>query len=128
MKFHSNMCVARGKLIVIHVFAGILMALFFGLIFGYLVLLLWNNLLPDIFGWKEITYWQGVGLVIMFRLLFGSHSCYTHEPKWRSNTVQEDGYSFPDQAKQDEYYQAWWEQEGQAAFRRYAEKQGGKTE
>lgn len=36
------------------------------------IMILWNWLMPDIFGLKEISYWQSVGLVIMCNLLVGS--------------------------------------------------------
>lgn len=32
---------------------------------------LWNALIPDIFGWSEVTYWQALGLLVLFHLLFG---------------------------------------------------------
>lgn len=72
MEARYEKCSSRGKLIIIHVFAGIAMAISFGLIFGYFVMLLWNFLMPDIFGLKEITFWQGSAMVILCRLLFGS--------------------------------------------------------
>ncbi len=46
----------------------------FIVIFALLVwvtMLLWNALLPAIFGIITITYWQALGLVILGRLLFG---------------------------------------------------------
>lgn len=33
------------------------------------VLFLWNLLIPEITGWKEINYLQAVGLLVLFRLL-----------------------------------------------------------
>ena len=33
---------------------------------------LWNWLAPSLFGWRTITFWQGVGLLVLCRLLFGS--------------------------------------------------------
>lgn len=77
MSADYNPCKSKGKLIVIHVFAGIGMAVAFGLIFGYFVMLLWNFLMPDIFGLKEITFWQGAGLVVLSRLLLGTRG-YGH--------------------------------------------------
>lgn len=51
---------------------------FFGLLFvcvlallGYVVMSLWNWLLPALFAWKTIGYWQAVGLIALCRLLFG---------------------------------------------------------
>jgi hypothetical protein len=45
-------------------------ALFLALI-GFVVMSLWNGLTPALFGWKVITYWQAVGLLILARMLFG---------------------------------------------------------
>lgn len=43
-------------------------ALIFG--FGFLVMKLWNALMPDIFGLKEISYWQAWGLFLLSTILF----------------------------------------------------------
>jgi len=38
---------------------------------GEIVKLLWNALLPPLFGWPAITIWQGLGLLVLCRMLFG---------------------------------------------------------
>jgi hypothetical protein len=38
---------------------------------GELVMLLWNWLLPTLFGWRQITFWQAFGLLALCRILFG---------------------------------------------------------
>src|SRR4029077_20148278 len=38
---------------------------------GELVMHLWNWLLPTLFGWRQITFWQAVGLLALCRILFG---------------------------------------------------------
>jgi hypothetical protein len=38
---------------------------------GTVVLLLWNWLLPTLFGWQQITFWQAIGLLALCRILFG---------------------------------------------------------
>jgi hypothetical protein len=38
---------------------------------GEVVMLLWNGLLPPLFGWPRITLWQGLGLLVLCRILFG---------------------------------------------------------
>ena len=38
---------------------------------GELVLHLWNWLLPALFGWRQITFWQAIGLFALCRILFG---------------------------------------------------------
>ena len=39
--------------------------------FGLIVMLLWNWLLPALFGGHTITYWQAWGVLILSRILFG---------------------------------------------------------
>lgn len=38
---------------------------------GAAVMLLWNALMPHIFGIMDISYWQALGLLILARLLTG---------------------------------------------------------
>jgi len=38
---------------------------------GWVVRSLWNWLLPPLFGWPVITFWQALGLLILCRILFG---------------------------------------------------------
>ena len=38
---------------------------------SYVVMLLWNNLIPDIFHVTAITYWQALGLLVLCKILFG---------------------------------------------------------
>ncbi len=39
-------------------------------LFGWIVMLLWNWLMPEIFGLKRVTYWQAWGLLILCCILF----------------------------------------------------------
>jgi hypothetical protein len=41
---------------------------------GEIVLRLWNWLLPSLFGWRQITFWQAIGLLTLCRILFGGVS------------------------------------------------------
>ena len=38
---------------------------------GVVVLQLWNWLLPSLFGWPALTFWQAIGLLALCRILFG---------------------------------------------------------
>jgi hypothetical protein len=38
---------------------------------GEIVMQLWNWLLPPLFGWPQVTFWQGLGLLALCRILFG---------------------------------------------------------
>jgi hypothetical protein len=37
---------------------------------GYPVMLLWNWLMPQLFGLSEITFWQAIGLNVLCTILF----------------------------------------------------------
>ncbi len=50
---------------------GILALLLFIAIGGEVVLQLWNWLLPPILGWRQITFWQALGMLALCRILFG---------------------------------------------------------
>ena len=45
--------------------------LLFAVIGGELVMHLWNWLLPPMFGWRQLTFWQALGLLALCRILFG---------------------------------------------------------
>jgi hypothetical protein len=60
----------RRKLLLIAPLA-ILGLLLFIALGGVVVLQLWNWLLPPLFGWPQITFWQAIGLLALCRILFG---------------------------------------------------------
>lgn len=47
---------------------GLALFIFIG---GELVMHLWNWLLPSLFGWRLITFWQALGILVLCRILFG---------------------------------------------------------
>jgi len=40
-------------------------------VFGLLIMLLWNWLMPALFGLRQINFWQALGLFLLARLLVG---------------------------------------------------------
>jgi Ca2+/H+ antiporter, TMEM165/GDT1 family len=40
-------------------------------VLGFVVRSLWNALIPEIFGWHQISFWQALGLLILSKVLFG---------------------------------------------------------
>jgi len=111
---------------------GVVFAVVFALVFGFVVKILWNWLMPAIFGVGTITYWQAFGLVVLAKRLFGAfghghkdHSDHFHR---RFNGWRED-----DKAdKQDDsmmqgwkYYKQYWKDEGKAAFDEYIRRMEG---
>lgn len=57
------------------------------LAFGWVTMLLWNWLMPGIFGLKMITYWEAFGLLALSKLLFGTFGkgggCHRCGPGWK---------------------------------------------
>ena len=43
----------------------------FTFIGGGVVMLLWNWLAPTLFGLRQVTFWQAIGLLALCRILFG---------------------------------------------------------
>ena len=66
-------------------------ALAFLALFGYVVMGLWNWLMPSLFGWHHITYWQAVGVVFLSKILFGGFRHGRHGPphwRWRRRMME----------------------------------------
>jgi hypothetical protein len=61
---------------------GIPLFLFIG---GEVVMHLWNWLLPPLFGWRTLGFWQALGLLALCRILFGGHGGHGPGPRrgWR---------------------------------------------
>lgn len=61
-----------------------LFCLAFVAVFGSCVMLLWNWLMPELFGLSAISFWQAAGLLLLCKILFGGlghghhHGCGCH--------------------------------------------------
>lgn len=72
------------------VFFGILIFIAAIGVFGTAFLLLWNWLMPFIFGLPQITFFQALGLLVLSKLIFsgfGHHQKPSHKikPEWREH-------------------------------------------
>jgi hypothetical protein len=50
---------------------------------GVVIFQLWNWLLPPLFGWRAITFWQALGILVLCRILFGGHGWHRSGPSLR---------------------------------------------
>jgi uncharacterized membrane protein YraQ (UPF0718 family) len=123
-KFYSK--VLRIALMVIF---GILMAGVFGLLIGYFAMLLWNWLMPAIFGLGLITYWQAVGLVILSKIIFSGIAPHHQKEKSKDRSFHEwiNCGRTPWQAKREnigkwKHYHDFWKQEGKESYNAFVEK------
>ena len=64
-----------------------------GLVLGLPVMWLWNWLMPSLFGFPVVSFWQSVGLLVLCHLLFkghhpghhrrgGCHGQHRHHARW----------------------------------------------
>lgn len=55
-------------------------------VFGFVILHLWNWLMPAIFGLPPITFWQGIGLFVLSKILFGGfHRHNGDRRRWKKH-------------------------------------------
>jgi len=123
-RWHGMHPAAKGLRIAGMVVLGVIAAALFGLVFGWLVMILWNWLMPQIFHLGEVTYWQSFGIVILAKLLFGgiggARGGHGRNP-WRGNPWER-GRRGPHGRDDWRWYREFWEQEGRPAFERFAER------
>jgi hypothetical protein len=66
-----------------------LFAVLFVTLFSFVVLRLWNWLMPVVFGWHVITFWQAVGLLVLSKILFGGfHGRPGRHMYWRQRMIE----------------------------------------
>src|SRR5947209_1139026 len=84
---HREEPIMRRKWIFIAPLAIVALLLFVAL-GGEVVRLLWNWLLPPLFGLREITFWQALGLLVLCRILFGGWGGHSHRPHFRRRRAE----------------------------------------
>jgi len=115
------------------VILGVLGALVFAFLFGYFVMLLWNWLMPKLFGFVMINFWQAVGIILLARLIFGGFK-HKHDERhngkfasiWRrkfrsDRTSKNHWYKW-------KYYDKFWKEEGESVFNEYVQKKKDEKE
>jgi hypothetical protein len=109
--------------------------------FGLAIMLLWNWLMPLIFGLPIITYWQGIGILILASILFGRFGSGSSDSKKdkkkgkhpiRDSIKEEIRKEFEKEYSKSEnkqsnldyeqMYEKWWEAEGESYFEEYAKR------
>ena len=68
---------------------GILAFVVFVTVGGFVVQLLWNWLLPPLFGLREVTFWQALGLLALCRILFGGFGKGIGPRPWRGRHMKD---------------------------------------
>ncbi|MFP5223366.1 MAG: hypothetical protein ACLGSA_13825 [Acidobacteriota bacterium] len=109
---------SRFYLVTVHIVFGLFFAATLALVFGYVVMLLWNSLIPDILALPPVTYWQSVGLLLLARILVGG---FGHGKGRHSRHERREG---PQAWKE---YDEWWKEVGERSFRQYSSDDSAKS-
>ena len=69
---------------------------------GELVMHLWNWLLPPLFGWHQVTFWEALGILVLCRILFGGfgHHHGSGRSKFRRRMDERCGNMTPEERDQ----------------------------
>ncbi|NQZ43041.1 MAG: hypothetical protein HRT65_01940 [Flavobacteriaceae bacterium] len=108
----------------VFVFAIFIIGLFF--LACYVLMRLWNWLMPDIFDLGTISYWQAVGVLVLAKLLFGfggggsSSNKGSKSKKWEKRT-KERCNSWKKDQEEWKLYDRFWKEEGETAFKKFVE-------
>lgn len=114
------------------IIVGVVVAGVFAFVIGALIMVLWNWLMPEIFELGTITYWQGFGIALLARLLFGgmghTGECDKHSPKSRIKHSEHMHRFSLRTGRLDDMYEDWWEDEGSKSFDAYMKRDKNKEQ
>ena len=67
----------------------VMFAVLAGGIFGFVVMWLWNRLMPPLFGLHVLSFWQALGLLILSKIVFsGFHGRPGFSHDWRMRFIR----------------------------------------
>jgi hypothetical protein len=99
-------------------------ALIFG--FAWVVMSLWNWLMPDLFKLAQINYLQALGLIVLARVLFGHTGGMRGRHRYGKGYFGRHNHAGcgceSEDVKDWRQYESWWDEEGKAAFKTYSDK------
>lgn len=94
------------------------------ILFGYIIMSLWNWLMPELFDLPMITYWQAVGLFLLAKILFGfgggSNSGSSNKSKHKGSGKCRNSNKNRDFSKWA-HYDKFWEEKGEMAYQEYVQ-------
>ena len=111
---------------VLKIIAMVIFGVLIFLLATYLLMRLWNWLMPDLFGVGAVTYWQALGIFVLAKLLFGfgggggkSKGRSSHKKKFKSSNACA---PWRRDFREWKHYDQFWKEEGEQAFKEYVEK------
>lgn len=129
----------KGLKTAVWVVLGILFFIVMAIVFGWLIQLLWNATIADMFGLPAISYWQALGIFVLAKILFGfgisgggsagsKKKKKDKEDAISAATVSErvaESENISDLAD-DEAFRRYWQDEGREAYESF--RRGGHSD
>lgn len=100
----------------------IILAIGIAFLVGYIIMRLWNWLMPELFGLPMVGYWQAVGILILAKIIFGFGGGNGPRSKSNKSKRQMDSKkcgSLRKDFSEWKYYDEFWNQEGEKAFQEF---------
>jgi hypothetical protein len=102
---------------IVLIIGGIILGVGVAILVGFIIMWLWNGLMPKLFGLTEITYWQGIGLALLGRLLFGGVGSGNSKDNSSKRKGKQRISHCEDAYETDwEKYDKWWSKEGKRSY------------
>ncbi|WP_425077499.1 hypothetical protein [Psychroserpens sp. S379A] len=115
-----------GEIIGMIIFGAIFIA-GLAILFGFIIMWLWNWLMPMIFGLPTLNYWEAVGVFILFKILLGGCGGFGGKDKSSSNNSNCKNESKGEFSKW-KHYDNFWKEEGNKAYEDYVNRITNKEE
>ena len=113
-----------GEIIGMVIFGGIFIT-GLAILFGFIIMWLWNWLMPMLFGLPTLGFWEAAGVFILSKILlggcnFGGDNKSSKKRKCRDNKNSE--------FSKWKHYDDFWKEEGNKAYEAYVERLTSNTE
>lgn len=95
------------------------------ILFGFIIMWLWNWLMPEIFGLPLLNYWQAVGLFILLKILLcsGGNGSGKSSKKSKHDCEKDSKSEF----SKWKYYDKFWKEEGDELYKHYVDRLKNET-
>ncbi|MBN8217528.1 MAG: hypothetical protein J0L75_12855 [Spirochaetes bacterium] len=117
---HHHPCGRGPRFWLPRILGGTLLGAGFVAAVGALLMLLWNALVPGLFGWPHLAYWQAVGILILARILFGGFGRGFHR---KFHGPMDHGMHGPWAGRGA--WGEWWKEKGRADFETWMKEREG---
>ena len=108
----------------VKVFFFILLGIGIAFLVGYIVMRLWNWLMPELFDLPTVTYWQAVGVLVLAKIIFGFGGGDGPSGNKKSKKSPRMGSCNPLRRDFSEWkhYDEFWKEEGEQAYNKYVQR------